>query len=181
MSKPKAPAFQFYASDFLGSRRVRMMTLEDRGAYITLLADAWDEDGLPTDLDDVAQLLGLKATSKQFKRIWKRVGLAFELIDGRLRNPRQERERVKVKEFSAMQSERAKSGWQKDAEGMPRHSRRNAGKVPAQCSPSPSPSPNPLNPPVPDGNGGGIRGGEPKATAEVMATVLAELKPRLVG
>lgn len=123
MSKPKAPAFQFYASDFLGSRRVRTMTLEDRGAYITLLADAWDEDGLPSDLSEVAELLGLKAKSSQFKRIWKRVGLAFNLVDGRLRNPRQERERAKQRGWREKSAAGGAAKWGTDRDTTNRANR----------------------------------------------------------
>lgn len=44
----KAPAFQFYAQDFLTG--VMDMTMEERGLYITLLARQWslfDENGIP--------------------------------------------------------------------------------------------------------------------------------------
>lgn len=178
MSKPKAPAFQFYASDFLGSMRVKIMELDERGAYITLLAHAWDEDGLPDDLADIAKLLGLKAQSVKFRRIWKRVGQAFPLVEGRRRNPRQERERAKQAENRVKKVTAAETRWGK------RGSKRNAGvdacASAVQCSPSPSSNSIPLNPPVPDGNGGGIRGGEPKAAPEIMESVMADLRPRLV-
>jgi len=44
----KAPAFQFYAQDFLTG--VMDMTMEERGLYITLLARQWslfDQNGIP--------------------------------------------------------------------------------------------------------------------------------------
>ena len=40
----KPPAFQFYAKDWRSSRTVQLMSLEDRGIYIDLLAIAWDSD-----------------------------------------------------------------------------------------------------------------------------------------
>ena len=45
---PKAPAFQFYAQDFLTG--VMDLTMQERGLYITLLARQWaifDEKGIP--------------------------------------------------------------------------------------------------------------------------------------
>ena len=45
---PKAPAFQFYAQDFLSG--VMDLTMDERGLYITLLARQWtifDEKGIP--------------------------------------------------------------------------------------------------------------------------------------
>jgi hypothetical protein len=118
-----------------------MMTLEDRGAYITLLADSWDEDGLPADLSEVAALLGLKDRPAQFKRIWERIGPAFELTDGKYRNPRQEREREKQKEFSDRQRQRVNKRWEKDTDEIPRYECGNTGP---QYSPSPSPTSSPL-------------------------------------
>ena len=44
----KAPAFQFYAQDFLTG--VMDLTMEERGIYITLLARQWavfNEKGIP--------------------------------------------------------------------------------------------------------------------------------------
>lgn len=42
----KSPAFQFYPKDFLTDINVISMSLEERGAYITLLCYDWLEDGL---------------------------------------------------------------------------------------------------------------------------------------
>ena len=45
----KSPAFQFYARDFLADMKVQLMSMEQRGMYITLLScllytsDAADE------------------------------------------------------------------------------------------------------------------------------------------
>ena len=47
----KAPAFQFYAQDFLSG--VMDLTMDERGLYITLLARQWtifDEKGMRADL-----------------------------------------------------------------------------------------------------------------------------------
>ena len=54
----RAPAFQFYAKDWLSSQKVLTMTLEEEGAYIHLLAHCWDSPDctLPDDDATLAQL-----------------------------------------------------------------------------------------------------------------------------
>lgn len=52
----KAPAFQFYAGDYLADAQVMMMTLEQEGAYIRLLAICWREGVLPADLKSLSML-----------------------------------------------------------------------------------------------------------------------------
>jgi len=40
----KSPAFQFYPQDFLSSLDVQMMTAEEVGIYVLLLANSWIQD-----------------------------------------------------------------------------------------------------------------------------------------
>lgn len=56
MNRP--PAFQFYAKDWLSSKKIVTMTLEEEGAYIHLLAHCWDSPDctLPDDDSELAQL-----------------------------------------------------------------------------------------------------------------------------
>jgi uncharacterized protein YdaU (DUF1376 family) len=56
MNRP--PAFQFYAKDWLSSKKIMTMTLEEEGAYIHLLAHCWDSPDctLPEDESELAQL-----------------------------------------------------------------------------------------------------------------------------
>jgi len=58
-----SPAFQFYPSDWLSSQRVQMMTLEEEGAYIRLLASCWQHGSIPADLERCARLLGKGAST----------------------------------------------------------------------------------------------------------------------
>ena len=51
-----APAFQFYAGDYLADAQVMMMTLEQEGAYIRLLAICWREGSIPADLKTLSML-----------------------------------------------------------------------------------------------------------------------------
>ena len=62
----KAPAFMFYAGDYLSSSRVTLMSLEEEGAYIRLLAHCWLHGSIPSDPDLIARLIGKGASkSKQ--------------------------------------------------------------------------------------------------------------------
>lgn len=56
MNRP--PAFQFYAKDWLSSKKIVTMTLEEEGAYIHLLAHCWDSPDctLPDDDSELAHL-----------------------------------------------------------------------------------------------------------------------------
>lgn len=165
MKKSKSPAFQFYASDWLGSSRVRLMSLEERGAYITLLAIGWDEQGLPDDEVVIARLLDLKPGSPRFRKLWDRVRTAFYLSDGRWRNARQEHIRAEHAFYSEQQSGRAKTRWskrsRKDATALPPHQSGNAAR---QCSPTPS-----SDPPTPRAQkSAGVGEVEPTSVADVV-------------
>lgn len=103
-TKGKPPAFQFYAADFLIG--CATMTLEQRGAYITLLCYQWDQDGLPNDKSTLAMLVGgnetvIEAVLYKFR----------ECPDGKLRNHRLEKVREIQKEFGKKQSKAAIKRW----------------------------------------------------------------------
>lgn len=56
--KGRAPAFQFYANDWLSSPKIMLMTPAQEGAYIRLLAIAWSDPdcSLPDNDDELAAL-----------------------------------------------------------------------------------------------------------------------------
>ena len=138
-SKPKgrAPAFQFYADDFLAGTMT--MTNEERGAYISLLCLQWSK-GFVTELDIQRICLGMPTHCQGICQS------KFQLRDdGHYRNQRLEVERSKQKERSQKQTDIANLRWKKDANAMPTHYQEDAKayakSVPEVCSPSPSPSP----------------------------------------
>ncbi len=59
----KRPAFQFYPGDWLGSQRVSLLTLEEEGAYLRLLASCWQHGSIPSDPDMIARLIGKGAST----------------------------------------------------------------------------------------------------------------------
>ena len=138
-SKPKgrAPAFQFYADDFLAGTMT--MTNEERGAYISLLCLQWSK-GFVTELDIQRICLGMPTHCQGICQSKFQLG-----DDGHYRNQRLEVERSKQKERSEKQRDIANLRWNKDAKAMPTHYQEDAEayakSVPEVCSPSPSPSP----------------------------------------
>ena len=59
----KRPAFQFYPGDWLGSQRVSLLSLEEEGAYLRLLASCWQHGSIPSDPEKIARLIGKGAST----------------------------------------------------------------------------------------------------------------------
>ncbi len=93
MAAEKSPAFQFYPKDFLADAHVVAMTLPERGAYITLLCMCWTDGSLPVDMAALARRCHVSTGT--FTRLWPALEPCFTLTDGRLVQPRIERERRK--------------------------------------------------------------------------------------
>jgi uncharacterized protein YdaU (DUF1376 family) len=138
-TKPKgrAPAFQFYADDFLAGTMT--MTNEERGAYISLLCLQWSK-GCVTELDIQRICLGMPTHCQGICQSKFQVD-----SHGNYRNSRLEVERSKQRERSQKQSDIANLRWNKDANALPTHCQEDtkayARSIPESCSPSPSPSP----------------------------------------
>ena len=82
------PAFQFYPSNWLSSDAITMMTPEQEGAYIRLLARCWNSKDCTLPDDDAS----LAVFSRLADR-WLQVGMAVrkqfvpvEGLDGRITN-----------------------------------------------------------------------------------------------
>lgn len=108
MAAEPSPAFQFYPKDFLTSSTVRLMSMEARGVYITLLALSWLDGALPASVDDLAKLAGCSA--RKLKKIWPNIASAFTLTDAGYVNLRLEKEREKQRGSKAESSEKGRKG-----------------------------------------------------------------------
>ena len=102
-----SPSFQFYPRDWLANSSVRRMTLAERGAYIDLLAYAWQDGGLPDDDAELARMLQI--TVRAWRTLAPRVRPRFAAWDGRLVNTRLERVRD---EQAAYRAAKAAAGRQ---------------------------------------------------------------------
>lgn len=114
----RSPAFQFYPKDFLTDSNVVVMSLQERGAYITLICQCWIEGDIPADPARLSRLCGVPIAS--FRKLWPALAPCFRPLRrdaDRLVHPRLERERQKQIEFRDGQSERGVKGaaarWRK--------------------------------------------------------------------
>jgi uncharacterized protein YdaU (DUF1376 family) len=108
----RSPAFQFYPSDFLSDQNVIPMSLQERGAYITLICLAW-QNPLPADVSRLAALCGVPLP--KFKKIWSALAVCFRPHPDNaqlLVHPRLEREREKQNDYRRRQSDAAAKRWQ---------------------------------------------------------------------
>ena len=155
-SKRKAPAFLFYADDFLAG--TSDMSAEEVGGYIRLLCHQWTKGSIPNDPERVARMAGLMGSPCVGYVLAK-----FRLCDGHtLKNERLEKVRAEHQAFKARQSTAGANGaakrWGKcpddgDPNGVaiatpmaapwPEHSQTIAAPMATQWPEDSSPSPSP--------------------------------------
>lgn len=124
----KAPAFQFYAADWLADEAVRTMSLAERGAYIDLLAFCWREGSIPDDATRCARLLG--CATDEVRDVWPVVRARFmEGEGGRLVSRRMEEQRAELAEFKG----RAGNGGRVAAANMTQEQRVERARKAAQA------------------------------------------------
>ena len=140
----KSPAFQFYAKDWLADGRVISMSLEERGAYIHLMAVYWNDGGLPDDSSALADVLGVSV--RTFERIWKKVGRCFDSDGKRLTQKRLEKEKSKQASYKNTQSLKGQKSAKSRVSAKDDQPRLNpvaTEKQPDTNSPFPFPFPSP--------------------------------------
>lgn len=105
----KAPAFQFYPNDFLSDANVIVMSLQERGAYITLICVCWQQGTLPNNIEQLARFCGTPAAT--FRKLWPAVERCFKVSANGLYllHPRLEKERKKQREYRKLQSDKGKA------------------------------------------------------------------------
>lgn len=112
----KAPSYPWFVRDYAEDEAVKLMTYEQEGIYRRLLDHQWFEGGLPGDLTAVACLVP-KVSARRFQAsIWPAMSAKFELVNGRLVNPKLERVRADQQAYKERQSAAGKLGaaerWQ---------------------------------------------------------------------
>lgn len=111
MATDKNPAYQWYPKDHVTDERVLLMDLEQEGALRRLLDHQWLHETIPFDEEELAAIL--RCDRERFDRIWKRVRHCFEpshADESRLINPRLDRQRRDLIEFSERQRENGRRG-----------------------------------------------------------------------
>lgn len=109
-SSMKSPAFQFYPADYTSSQRVRLLTLEEEGAYINLLCSCWLHGSIPADPAMAARLVGKGCSATLATTVLTMFTPSSQA--GRLVHERLERERLKQSDWR----EKSASGGRKSAE-----------------------------------------------------------------
>lgn len=129
----KSPAFQFYPNDFLSDPNVIVMSLQERGAYITLICLCW-ANPLPSNINRLARLCGVPVAT--FRKLWPALEVCFRphpTEPDLLIHPRLERERAKQLAFRSEKSEAGKRGaakrWQKDGTAIAQPSSKNGTAI----------------------------------------------------
>lgn len=145
--KRKAPAFQFYADDFLAG--TSDMSAEEVGGYIRLLCHQWTKGGIPNDEDRAGRMAGLMG-SPSIRYVLAKFS---PCEDGMLRNSRLEQVRQEQADYKAKQSTAGRSGAEKRWSKWPKDGDPNgkpmatplatpmAERWPEDSSPSPTPTP----------------------------------------
>ena len=91
----KAPAFQFYARDWLSDLRLRLLDHEAKGMLVDLLCHQWLEGHLPSDDKSIARLLGV--STRKWRATRSRLECHFQLNgNGLMFNPRLSEQREAV-------------------------------------------------------------------------------------
>ena len=151
----KPPAFQFYPSDWLGSQRVALMTLEEEGAYIRALAFCWGQGGVPADHQKLAFLIGKGASTTVATTVASMLE-PHPTRPGYLISPRMEEVRARTAEWLKKSAEGGrKSGETRRLKGAsttvatkcepPFEPPFEPNGQPNANTPSPSPSPFPVS------------------------------------
>ena len=107
----KAPAFQFYAADYLADEHVQVMTLEQEGIYIRLLSYCWRESSIPADIALLSRLCK-NAPAESIQFVIERFEPHPERPD-RLVHPRLKAERTKQAEFNELKARAGRKGARK--------------------------------------------------------------------
>jgi uncharacterized protein YdaU (DUF1376 family) len=130
-STGKSPAFQFYPDSFLADANVIVMTMAERGVYITLICICWQQGYIAADTAVLSKLCAMPLAA--FNKLWPAVEKCFRPKGDRMVHPRLDRERQKQAEFKRERSDAGKAGaskrWQKDGSAMAQPSTENGTAI----------------------------------------------------
>ena len=120
----KPPSFPFYVNNWLASSRIAAMTPAQEGAYIRLLAYAWNEATCSLPADDAA-LAMLSRLGADWPALGGPVRACFTERDGRLYSERLCACRSEDEDYRSEQRAKARARWAGHTRGttqaIPRH------------------------------------------------------------
>lgn len=141
-----SPAFSWYPKDYESDEHVKLMSLDQEGAYLRLLNHAWLHGSIPDNTRAMALIC--RTTPAKMARLWPGIKPCWaDAGPGRLANGRQERERAGQAARRVVQSEKGKRGAAAKWHGhSPSHGLGDARAIrrpmPGDGFPSPSASAN---------------------------------------
>jgi uncharacterized protein YdaU (DUF1376 family) len=98
---------RLWVTDLLAAVSADGLTDEEFGIYMRLLLVAWEKDGIPTDPKERARLVS--ATPSRLAKLWPAIEDKWVSNgNGKLVNPRMEREREEAKKLAGTRSEAAR-------------------------------------------------------------------------
>lgn len=106
-----APAFMFYASDTMADRRYRMMSLDERGLFLSLLCECWVNRTVPANVESLGKLLSFPDTTVR-AALTERVLSFFESNNGELQSAELERYRKELEGRRERMSQGGRKGAQ---------------------------------------------------------------------
>lgn len=138
----KSPAFQFYAADYLADEHVQLMSLEEEGIYIRLLAYCWREGSIPSE-PKLLQRLCKGGSTEAITMVLTRF-IPHPDLPSRMVHPRLEEERKKQEHWR----EKSAEGGRKSAASRSKSTR-------TQEPPPPDDEPEENEPPLNHPSNGG--------------------------
>lgn len=106
--------FKFWAKDYLGDGKVRTLTYEQKGILQALWSLAWEEGGIPSDPDQLANMLGIPAKAVRTHSVWICRFFVQSLSDpSKMVSPRLELERAEADSRGSKARESAFRKWEK--------------------------------------------------------------------
>lgn len=103
------PYFPLYAANMLASRSFKLMTLEQRGLWITIQMECWVNGSVPSDMPSASKYLGISL--EEMERCLAQIQFAYLDRKGdELISPELEVQREKFMESRRKQSDGGKKG-----------------------------------------------------------------------
>lgn len=139
-----SPAFQFYPGEYLADKNTIPMKTVEHGAYCLLIWVAWEQDGLPDDMNELADIARLPV--EEFVPMWERRIKKCFVWDEKKKlffHPRSLKEIKKQKAWKKKKSEDGKKGaesrWGTKSSGDGSAIATHATPLPPNASSSSSP------------------------------------------
>lgn len=110
MATETAPAFQFYVKEWRSSRPVMRMTYAQRGMYLEMLIEQWENLSLPDSADEVAEIIG--GNVEEWRANWPVLRRNFLLNPdtNRITNTRLEKCRKDRRQYEKWSRKNARKG-----------------------------------------------------------------------